>query len=342
MAKSAAVNLDVRWRETGVVQWGNTKRIPATSELVFPDLDRSKTYDVQVRAVASCGAMSDWATTTGVIPANNQRIDNGNINMLRTGGIGSAWTGFTISYTSSPTSATISCTSGTLQDGAGNPTYAASSAVVSGTASTTVTYYLYYDDPTGAGGTVSLGTTTAFSDLSANQGRISVGSVDVVFPATGTGSGSGDPGGGAGPCPVVEAWVYGRRSSWLRPRWVRAGNVRVGDWLWLPRERRWGQVTYSQAKLAPCVRIDTARNVPLSCSTSAPIGVTTGADVLAPNLLGVALPSTINGQRMADTCTAITPLGQRWVQHITCEHSHFLAGDIKGRGLDHHNLKPRT
>lgn len=88
--------------------------------------------------------------------------------MLRVGGIGSAWTGFGISYTSTDTSATISCTAGTLQDGVLNPSYGASSVTVSGTPSTTATYFLYYDDPSGTGGTLTLGASTTYSDLSAN------------------------------------------------------------------------------------------------------------------------------------------------------------------------------
>lgn len=88
--------------------------------------------------------------------------------MLRVGGIGSAWTGFGISYTSIDTSATISCTAGTLQDGVLNPSYGASSVTVSGTPSTTATYFLYYDDPSGTGGTLTLGASTTYSDLSAN------------------------------------------------------------------------------------------------------------------------------------------------------------------------------
>lgn len=202
MAVSSAIRREVRWRVTGTDPWSDIANCSPVAELRLEGLDRAKTYDVEVRDISACGAASAWVLHTAVLPDNNQRISNSNINMLRTGGIGSAWLGFSINYTSTPTSATISCTSGTLQDGARNPAYAASSVVVSGTASTTVRHWLYYDDPAGTGGTLALNATTTYSDLAANQGRINVGTVDVTFPASGTGSGGGTPGGGGSFTPI--------------------------------------------------------------------------------------------------------------------------------------------
>lgn len=197
MATSSAVSYDVRWRVTGDTgAWSVPKSFKVGAEIVITGLDRSKSYDFQARSVSRCGAKSDWSVQTGVVADANQRVSQGNLAMLRVGGIGSAWTGFSISYSATATSATISCTAGTLQDGASNPAYAASSIVVSGTAGATVTYYLYYDDPAGTGGTLALGATTVYSDLSLNQGRVNVGTVTVVFPTSGSGSGGGNPGGG--------------------------------------------------------------------------------------------------------------------------------------------------
>lgn len=198
MAASAAVAYEVRWRAQGHDEaWSSPQSVAPANQIVVQDLEPGD-YDFQVRAVSSCGAKSAWVDGTQTVREKNQRIGQGNLSMLTTGGIRSAWTGFTITYTATPTSATINCTAGTLQDGVSNPTYAASSATVSGTGGTTTTYYLYYDDAPGAGGTLALGTTTTYSDLSANQGRVFVGQVDVAFPSSGSSGGGGFPGGGGG------------------------------------------------------------------------------------------------------------------------------------------------
>lgn len=281
--------------------------------------------------------MSAWLNQSNiVVPATQQRVSQGNIAMLRVGGIGSAWTGFSISYTSSPTSATISCTAGTLQDGANNPAYAASSVTVSGTASTTVTYYLYYDDPTGTGGTKTLGATTVYSNLSANQGRIFVGQVDVAFPASGSGGGGGSPGGGGSGCVTVDSIVIVILDGAETP--TRAGDVKVGDVLRLfdpvtlaPLQ---GVVSYSEAKLQPCVEISTAAGKILPCSISAPIPTKRGGLRTAPNVAGHAVAIRIDSVPQWDDVTTVRVIGERMVQHITCENGCFWANDV-----GHHNLK---
>lgn len=251
--------------------------------------------------------------------------------MLTIGGIRSAWTGFSISYTSTPTAATISCTAGTLQDGASNPSYAASSVTVSGSAGSTVHYWLYYDDPTGAGGTVTLGATTTYSDLSANQGRINVGDLDVVFPASGTGGGSGNPGGGG--CVVVDSLVMLDDGTL-----VRAGDIAIGDVLRLfdpvTLEARSGTVSYSAAKMQPCVEIVTQSGKMLRCSTSAPIPTLASGLLLAPDIKGEHI-AIHDGSARWDRVVSVKPIGDHLVHHITCENGCFWAD-----GVGHHNLKP--
>ena len=337
MAKTAARYFEVRYRIAGAdTAWSVPVRYGATQEIVLTGLSRGASYDVQARYISACGAMSAWLDQTGVtVPATNQRIGQGNINTLNTGGIRSAWTGFSISYTSTPTSATISCTAGTLQDGAGNPSYAASSVTVSGTAGTTVTYYLYYDDPQGNGGTFALGATTTYSDLSANQGRIFVGNTDVVFPTSGSGSGGGSPGGGG--CVTVDSIVIVLDDGVEVP--TRAGDVKVGDVLRLfdevTLEPRTGVVSYSEPKLQRCVQVSTKSGKLLNCSTSAPIPTQRGGLRTAPNVAGHAVAIRVNGEARWDDVATVSVIGERMVQHITCENGCFWADDV-----GHHNLKP--
>jgi hypothetical protein len=339
MTKTAAKYHEVRYRIAGAdTAWSEPQRFAATAEKVVNGLSRGKTYNVQARSISACGAMSGWADQADiVVPATNQRVSQSNINMLRVGGVGSAWTGFSISYTSTPTAATISCTAGTLQDGADNPAYAASSVAVSGAADTTVTYYLYYDDPQGNGGTFALGATTTYSDLSANQGRINVGEVAVNFPATGTGGGAGAPGGGGSGCVTIDSMVIVLVDGGEVP--TRAGDVKVGDVLRLfdevTLEPLQGTVSYSEAKLQPCVEISTASGKILHCSVSAPIPTQRGGLRTAPNVAGHAVAIRVDSVPQWDDVTTVRVIGERMVQHITCENGCFWADDV-----GHHNLKP--
>lgn len=339
MTKTAAKYHEVRYRIAGAdTAWSEPQRFAATAEKVINGLSRGKTYNVQARSISACGAMSGWLDQADIaVPNTNQRISQGNINMLRVGGVGSAWTGFSISYTSTPTAATISCTAGTLQDGANNPTYAASSVTVSGTASTTVTYYLYYDDPTGAGGAKTLGATTVYSNLSANQGRIFVGQVDVAFPASGSGGGGGSPGGGGPGCVTVDSVVIVLIDGVETP--TRAGDVKVGDMLRLfdpvTLEPLQGVVSYSEPKRQPCVEISTASGKILHCSVSAPIPTQRGGLRTAPNVAGHAVAIRVDSVPQWDDVTTVRVIGERMVQHITCENGCFWADDV-----GHHNLKP--
>lgn len=113
---------------------------------------------------------------------------------------GSKFTG-TISYSSSagtPSTATISITAGNLISGAMSTAYNALNVGVTGTGGTTVVFYLYGDDPTNAGGSITLVATTTPLTVYQSDGRIWFGSVPVFFPSTGTGGGSGGGGGGGG------------------------------------------------------------------------------------------------------------------------------------------------
>lgn len=77
--KSAAVKNQVRWRTSADESWSVPQDIPATGEHTIKGLDRTKTYEFQVRAVASCGAMSDWVSSTDTVPATTDIPDPGTV-----------------------------------------------------------------------------------------------------------------------------------------------------------------------------------------------------------------------------------------------------------------------
>lgn len=120
---------------------------------------------------------------------------------IATGGLRSAWVGQTItgSYdTASPATVTISVSAATLRVGDASITYSAMSFTDTQARGSTVTRYLYADDPTYAGGSQTLSATTEFGGLFTSNGRVFVGTITTVIPASGSGTGSGTGGGGSG------------------------------------------------------------------------------------------------------------------------------------------------
>lgn len=333
MAVSAAKYFEVRWRVQGSGEnWTPPRQTSPVSALSIAELEPSKTYEIEVRAVSDCGAASLWASYVITTPDNTQRVSQANINMLRVGGIGSAWTGFAISYVNTPTSATISCTAGTLQDGANNPTYAASSTTVSGTAGTTVTYYLYYDDPTGTGGTLPLGISTTYSDLSANQGRIFVGAADVVYPTSGSGGGGGSPGGGGG-CVTVDMWLL---------EGLLAGRVQMGqaiDGAAYDPVGMLDRIVETNLILAqPCMRLITESGCTVDASCSTPMTMPDGSVRMFPDMLGELALVNDHGDIRWERVIDLYPIGVRPVVHIRMNNQCFFAGADANRRVATHNL----
>lgn len=65
MAKSSAKYFEVRWRIQGSDEaWSAPQRVDPASEIVVENLDRTKTYEFEARAVSACGAKSVWAPST--------------------------------------------------------------------------------------------------------------------------------------------------------------------------------------------------------------------------------------------------------------------------------------
>jgi hypothetical protein len=93
--------------------------------------------------------------------------------------------------------------------------------------------------------------------------------------------------GGGGGCVLTTAFVRSIRDG--KEEVIRAGEVKVGDILVgadpITLEPTTHAVTYSQAKMQPCVELESVGGVVLPCSRSAPIPTTDGL-TLAPDLEG--------------------------------------------------------
>jgi hypothetical protein len=123
----------------------------------------------------------------------------------------------------------------------------------------------------------------------------------------------------------------------------RAGDVVVGDVLKVidpvTFELSDATVSYSEAKTQPAVRITTKEGFVLECSKSAPICDDTGEEVRAENLLGVSIPVSRHGLIEFEVVMKVEDLGEKLVQHITCENNYFLAGKDSSAFCLHHNAK---
>lgn len=257
--------------------------------------------------------------------------DQRNLPSVNFGNYGSGWSGLSCSYTSTSTSATVSISAATLQAGSVSISYNASSTTITGSAGVTFTYYLYYQDPNHSGGTQTLRVSTSLLGTINNDGNIYICSVTVTFPTSGSGSG----GGGGIPCPLRKAWVIKRGKGGKR-QYIRAGQVRRGDFLLLCNGS-WGEVTFSEPRRAECVRLVSKLGT-LGCSTSAPMKTRQGT-VVAPECAGKDVLALTTEPRHAHV-DKVLPLGEDWVQHITCQNDFFWTGDSKACLLAHHNLKP--
>lgn len=301
---------------------------------------------VKFEVGAVCTPYLDDGTMYGhqlIVPGSGRRLgDARNQVMVSIGNYGAGWSGLSLSYTSTTTSATITASAATMQVG-GNPVaYNQSSVTVSGTTDTQVRHYLYYDDAAYAGGSQTLHATTNQLTAQAGDGRAFVGSMLISFPASGTGSGTG-----SGPCPDENAWVLRADPHGARPDWpVRAKEVRAGHFLRLT-DGRAGLVTYSERKPADRVRVTSHHHRTLTCSTSAPLELARadGECVIAPDSLGEWVRVKQRGvaaSPIAAEVIRVEDAGPGYVQHITCQNACFWTGDDPDYLFGHHNMKQTT
>jgi hypothetical protein len=287
-------------------------------------------YDMYIN---SCNVYSvqDLATeVTGTLSTQK------NLPSVTFGNYGSGWSGLSLTYSATTTSATISASAATLQAGGDAINYSASSVTLSGTPGSVVKYYLYYSDAGMAGGSKTLQATTNQITALSNNSYVLLGSCTVTYPTSGTGGGGGSTG-----CPDENAWVLRADPDGLRTDWcVRANEVAVGHYLRLT-DGRIGLVTYSKRKASDRVRVS-VDGCALTCSTSAPLELYRGAGecVLAPESTGRWVVARFHGGDGAVRIERVEDVGPGFVQHITCENACFWTGDDPDYLFGHHNLKP--
>jgi hypothetical protein len=233
------------------------------------------------------------------------------------------------SYSATPTSATITLAAFTVLSGT-NISYNAMSASVTGTAGSTVTYYLYFDDPNYAGGTQTLVATTNGNDVYSGIGRVYAGPLNVTYPTSGGGSGGGG-GGGSGSCVCDDMFI---------DEDTLAGEARKGDLfdcLDIPTQglrkfrRRLQSVEYA---VVPCVRLTTDAGAILECSAATPFDLLEGGMTYAPDMHGMRVVT----DKGIETVARVDDIGERRVCHIHLGGCSYAAGVDPSHRIYSHNL----
>jgi len=199
------VAYEVRYRPANdaSVDW-MVERVPVTPNVALKGLQPGVQYLFEACSVGENGRSSEWVPVLVTVPLTNR---TGAL-ALPTHVIGnraSMWdinTAVTYAASSPSTgaaSATINVSAGTLVIGGSTINYGASSATVSGTAGTSRTVYLYYDDPRLQGGSRALGIADNVVESANVDGRVAIIALRIDFPAPGgSGGGGGGIGGGGG------------------------------------------------------------------------------------------------------------------------------------------------
>jgi hypothetical protein len=239
----------------------------------------------------------------------------------------------------SPATATISVGAGQSLIGSNPISCNAMSVGVTGTGGTTVTYYLYIDDPEFDGGSKTLVATTSTTVTFQADGRVFIGSATVNFPTSGSSSGGGSGGGGA--CVHADSWVLTRRGPILA-RYVIPGF----DWLRVltddGRGWTWQPCMYNKLGEEEGWLLRTEDGIELEVSDSAPLTLQD---------MTTTTPAELNGRKQATLSidnvdnirwveTDAIPIGRIPVAHIFCGDKVYAAGKTVGRYIATHNLKP--
>lgn len=254
-------------------------------------------------------------------------------------GNGSAKVPTAPSYTSVVGSATITVPAFTMLTGSVSVAYSAMSVGVSHAAGT-VTYFLYCDDPGLKGGARTLVATTNGNACWQGDDRVYLGTIDVVFPASGTGGGSGSGGGSGGSCVDADAWV----AEGLRARDVRVGDlVDVVDLPGSGCRVFQAEVTDVSLAWAERVRLVTEDGAELELAADTPLdlpaldGTWSGARTTAEEALGHLVLTDWGLERVA----VVEPIGGGWVVRIRVNGLTYAAGsDPEHRIFSHNPLKP--
>ncbi|HEX5328340.1 MAG TPA: hypothetical protein VFW75_16925, partial [Acetobacteraceae bacterium] len=272
-----------------------------------------------------------WCTVNDLRVAGSGATigDQRNLLPVTWAGVRSVLSTSPISFSISGTTVNFSVAAVTVNAGGVNVSYSPSSGSVTQAAGTEVIYYLYYRDPTAAGGSQSLHITTSVQALAAYPDIVLLGSADVTVASGGGGSG-GTGGGGGGFCVADEMFIGDGH---------RAGDAEIGDpfdCIDLPTQagkhvRALQGVTRG---IEECVRMITSDGCALVCSVSTPFDLPDGRNTTAPHMLGEQVITDLG----TTTVISLALVGPRPVTRAHLGGVSYAAGADPHRRIYSHNL----
>lgn len=274
--------------------------------------------------------------------------DARNLVPITAANLGFKFTG-AVTYTSAagtPATGTITSAAGNLLLGSQTIAYNAMSANVTGTNSTSTTFYLYVAANVYTPGAHTLLATTSANTVYGGDLNGYLGVVTVVFPASGGGSGGGS--GGSGPCVCADTWVeiqalrrivrtYFESGGRL---FIKARDVVAGDALRVLTHdltaTEFAAVLSNTLQVEEAVRL-TGKSTGLSLTTSVgtPLTIQGGSSLLPAFYDGELLPTFV--EDLAWESTVCSKSGMREVCYISMGGRTYFAGDEPGRMIGTHN-----
>lgn len=309
----------------GLNSSGDLNRNISTSRLTSSNVLRRSGGGLYTGATNATNGDPSLRSGTSGIKLGDQR----NTPNVLSGGASSALNISTLSAADVGTTATITVAAHSRQYGFGSIPY--SSGSISGLLFSRK-YYVYTDDPNYAGGTRTFVATTSIQNITANNGRLYLGS--ITTPANG--------GGGSTPPPedCVAEEMYAKDNLQVRDLKVgddlQAHQVSIGFY---PAK----VISHSKTEsLVPCVRISTASGASVICSTSTPIEQPDGTSLEAQNLMGGHVYAEQEDASWAWEHVIVENVEPKIVIKMNVGDVSFPAGEKPNRRIVTHNaqLKP--
>jgi hypothetical protein len=258
--------------------------------------------------------------------------DQNNLLPINWLGVRSLLTATPISYTyntATPASIVFTCAACTFLGGSAQVSYSTASVTKTQTRGTTQTWYFYFVDPYGIGGSQTLIATTDQSNLVDSDGVVYIGSGDVTIPASGSGSGSGG-GGGGGYCVGEEMWL----TSMLQAKDAVPGYS-VIDCIDLPTSAGKHSRTIQglQRYWGPRIRLITDRGAAWIGGLDTPFDLPSGETKLATEMLGQSVVTDWGMERVISA----TLTGDGWLVRINVGGVSYMAGGEASHRVASHN-----
>lgn len=261
------------------------------------------------------------------VAGSGQRLgDARNVIMAQVGGMVGVPSTSALSAVDAGATTSINVEAFSLQAGGAMISYNAVSNAATGLGFTTK-YWVYANDPTYAGGTLTWTATTNPVTASIGDGRIILGPITTPADSGAPTAPYMDPA-----CVAADSWMASGE---------QAIRVKPGDVLLHRTDKgacALGEVEMAYPAVQACVEIETTSGARLICSTSTPFTLRDGSSRLAPEMLGQAVLVQRGGDFRWERVSKVNPAGDRQVMRISVGGHSYPAGTTRDALVFSHNV----